>query len=250
MSIFKLSKVLVLSISLTLFVSCGSDRPMVNNVDVSTTVVDGDVLLNLTTDLGIGNLQLPNAVIPIILPKDGREVGQVSLVGSLGGQNILSIDINLSDAGNLELASVRLPNGAMIPLIADNPVLRIPVKNVEVYLSLVEGAQVLGVAVPIKSFDSLGKKVGTSALMPIFSKNGTIGAAGLYTSREKGKNGIAVVADISGKLSGIPELNTVPVIQMQQAEINFQSASPSRSQKKRIDRELYKLHRKRKQLKM
>ena len=167
----QLKTFIFISLSLV-FISCGSDKAMVNNIDVETSIdQSGDVYMILTADLGIGNLQLPTASFPIILPNDGREIGLVSLTGSLSGKNLLSIDLNISEAANLEMASVRLPNGALIPLVADNPVLTIPVGRVEVYLSLVKGAQVLGVSVPIKSFDSLGRKVGTTALMPIFSSS-------------------------------------------------------------------------------
>ena len=275
----KATKVFLLSLITVTLISCGSSKPMVNNVNVTTTVEDNDVFLSLTADLGIGNLQLPTASLPIILPKDGREIGQVSLVGSLGGKNILSIDINVSEAAHLELASVKLPNGSMIPLIADNPVLQVPVKNVIVYLSLVEGAQVLSVTVPIKSFDSLGRKVGTATLMPIFSKNGTIGAAGIYTSKTTGQNGISVVADISGKLETVPAFSGIQLGAGQLAAVDgsrgalsavssrsfksasfapqdvkpsldFSSKAPSKRIKRRIDKELYKLHRKRKKLRM
>lgn len=246
-----IKKIVFLSFSLVL-ISCGADRAMVNNVEISTSVEqNGDILMALTADLGIGNLQLPNASFPILLPKDGREIGIVSLVGSLGGKNILSIDINLSEAANLDLTDTRLPNGAMIPLIADNPVLVIPVGKVMVYLSLVEGAQVLGVSVPIRSFDKVGSKVGTTVLMPIFNKNGTIGAAGIYTSRQVGASGIAVVADISGKLSELPSFeNQLIMPQMEQISLDYSTQGPSRAQKKNIDRELYKLHKKREVLRL
>lgn len=223
---------------------------MVKDVTVTTTVEDGDILLSLNVDLSIGNLQLPHATLPIILPKDGREVGQVSLTGTSNGENLLSIDINLSDAKNLDLVSVRLPNRAMVPLIGDNQVLKIPIKNVVIYLSLAEQAQMIGVAIPIKSFDSLGKKVGTSVLMPVFSKRGTLGAAGLYTSKIRGENGVAVIADISQKLQGLTELTHSAIAQQQQIDTSFESNSVSRSQKRRIDRELYRLHRKRQKLEM
>lgn len=246
----KFPKILILLCSSFIFISCGSDKPMVNDVKVSTSFVDDELYLNLTADLGMGNLTLPNATIPIILPKDGREIGQVSLNGSFSGKNILSVDVNVSKASYLELASTRLPNGALIPLIADNAVLSIPVKNIVVYLSLTEGAQALGVAVPISSFDKIGAKVGTTAVMPIFSKNGNLGAAGIFTSRSKGKNGIAVVTDISGKISGLFDSSILRVPQMQQADLDFSSQSVSRSKKRRIDREMYKLHRRRARLKL
>lgn len=233
-----------------IFISCGSDRPMVNDVKVETIVQDSDLILSLSADLSIGNLQLPNATIPIILPKDGREIGVVSLVSTLDGKNILGIDLNVSESSNLELASARLPNGSIIPLIGDTPVLAIPVKNVVVYLSLVSGAEAIGVAVPIRSFDALGSKVGTTALMPIFSKNGNVGAAGLFTSKNAGENGIAIVADISAQMNGLDHLinsNNMPQMQQDDSAVAM-PLGPSRSQKRSIDRELYKMHKKRKKL--
>lgn len=253
MSNLKSLRIVFLCIVSVFLVSCGSNKPMVNDVKVSTSVDGQDVMLSLTADLGIGNLQLPNASLPIILPKDGREIGQVSLSGVLGGKNILSIDINVSETANLEFASARLPNGAMIPLIADNSVLKIPVDNVVVYLSLLEGAQAIGVAVPIKSFDKAGRKVGTTTLMPVFSKNGNLGAAGIFTSKTSGQNGIAVVTDISGKIENLLNQSNARVAQMEQADsgsLDFRSHSVSKSKKKRIDREMYKLHRKRTKLKL
>ncbi len=246
MVISKTLKGLLCLLTLTIFVSCGSSSSMVSDVKVSTASnEDGDILVSLTADLNIGNVQIPAASLPIILPKDGREVGTVSITADALGQNVLVIDINLSDAANLELAAVRLPNGSIIPLIADNAVLEIPLGKAKVLLSLAEGSQALGVVLPISALDKVGAKVGTAVLAPAFSKDGVMGAAGVYTSKTAGQNGFVLVADISSKMGGIsiPNAN-VNKMQMQQAPLEHGSVEPSRRVKRKLQRELLRMHRK------
>lgn len=228
-------------------ISCGSQAPMVSNVEVQTTQQGGDVQVSLAADLNIGNLQLPIASFPIFLPKTGRQIGLISLGSDASGINQMVLDINVSEAANLQLASVQLPNGTALPIIGNNAVLVIPAGKIQVYLSLLDGAQALGVAIPVKTFDSIGAKIGTSALMPIFSQKGVIGAAGIYTSSEPGKNGFALVADISSMIDvSIPNVFAMRTY----SELNHHSVAPSRRQTKRINRELYRLHRKRKLLEL
>ena len=131
-----------------------------------------------------------------------------------------------------------------MPLIADNPVLKIPLGKATVYLSLVAGSQAIGISIPVRTFDAIGAKVGTGALIPNFNKNGILGAAGIYTSKTKGLNGFVLVADISSRMGNIaiPQGNK---IQMQQAPLNYSEIKPSRRVEKKINRELYKLNRKR-----
>lgn len=248
MKVFTKLKVLALATSLMTLISCGSQAPMVEDVDLSTEQVDGDLIVSLSAELGIGNVVLPNATVPIFVPKIGKEIGTVSMYTGAGGANMLEIDINLSEATNLNLQGTTLPNGAAIPIVGGNAVLRIPVNNIEVYLSLADGVQALGVAIPIRNLDELGRSVGTTALMPVFSIDGVLGAAGIYTSSSAGQNGFALVADLSSKVDDIGLDKGMVMPQQQQAELK--SYAPSRSAKKRIDRVLYKLHRKRAKLKM
>ena len=249
MSIYSSLKSITLVITLVLFVSCGSQKPMVDDIKVSSSSTGGDIIVALSANLSIGNVQLPNASFPIILPKIGKEIGMVSLVSASSGQNLLQMEINVSEAANLELASVRLPNGSLIPLIADNAVLRIPLGKVEVLLSLADGSQALGVIIPIKSFDAIGAKTGTAALIPAFSKNGIMGAAGVYTSKTAGKNGFVLVADISGKMGGI-SIPNANMIQMEQAPLDYSSQVPSSRVEKKINKGLLKLHSRRTKLRL
>lgn len=236
-------------LSLVSLISCGSQKPMVDDINVTTSTVNGDIILNLSADLSIGNLQMPSASFPIILPRIGKQVGQISLLTTPSGVNQLLMEVNVSEAANLDLTSVRLPNGSMIPLIGDNAVLEVPVGKVVVYLSLAEGAQALGIAVPIKTFDAIGRKVGSASMMPLFNKNGVMGAAGIFTSKTAGQNGFALVADISSKLGSI-SIPNANLIQMEQAPLDFSSASPSRRIKKKLNKELYKLNKRRKRLQL
>lgn len=249
MSIQSCLKSVTLVIFSVLLVSCGSQKPMVDDINVSSSSSGGDILINLSANLSIGNVQLPNASFPIILPKIGKEIGTVSLVSTSSGDNLLQMEINVSEAANLELASVRLPNGSLIPLIADNAVLKIPLGKVEVLLSLADGSQALGVVIPIKSFDKIGQKTGTAALIPSFNKNGIYGAAGIYTSKTAGKNGFVLVADISSKMGGI-SIPSVSSMQMEQAPLDYSSQVPSSRVEKRINKEMYKLHKRRTKLRL
>jgi hypothetical protein len=244
-----------LLLALFTLASCGGSKPMVNDVKVSTSVVDGDIHLSLSADLSIGNVLLPNASIPIILPKSGKEIGHVSLVNNGQGENTLGVDLNISETANLDLDSARLPNGTMIPLIADRQVIVVPIgKGTEVYISITGDQAAVGVAVPIKSFDQMGSKVGTSSLMPIFQTNGVIGAAGVFTSREAGKNGIALIADVSSFLGDFVNSNKIENhafrMQQQQSSLDYSVQAPSRRAEKKINKELYKLHRKRRVLQL
>jgi len=99
----------------------------------------------------------------------------------------------------------------------------------------------------------MGSKVGTTALMPVFSIDNVIGSAGIFTSKTKGENGIALVADVSAYLGGFVQSNKLAdhsrkVLQQAEQSDAPRALSPSRSQKKRIDRELYKMHRRNKRL--
>lgn len=245
-------KSLLLLLPLVIFVSCGSQKPMVDSIKVKPHLVDDELIVSMTADLSIGNLILPVAGIPIYLPKTGEEVGLITLQTTPEGVNQIHVEINVSDAIHLEAAVAKLPNGTLLPIVGNNKVLDIPVgKGVHVYLSLTETSAALGVAVPIKSFDSIGAKTGTAALMPIFNKNDILGAAGIYTSKTAGQNGFAIVADLSNVLSRA-QMQEVGV-QMQQQESFSEIAvakSPRRSVEKRINRELYKMHKRGKRLQL
>lgn len=244
------SSVLLLVMAIV-FTSCGGSGSMIDNINVSTNDIDGDVNVSLSADLAIGNLQLPNVALPIILPKGNRQIGTLALATSPEGVNQLTVNLNVSETAGLDLESVALPNGNLLPLIGDRQVIRVPVGGgVEVYISLTSDSAAIGVAVPLKAFDVVGRKVGTASLMPIFNSNGISGAAGVFTSKTSGENGFALVADLSGVLGSIIKSNTLEdhsfrMAQKQQAmDLDYSEHKPSRKVERRIKKALYKLHKK------
>jgi hypothetical protein len=241
----------------TLFalVSCGGQKPMVDDIKITPHQVDGDIFVSLTADLSIGNVQLPNAGIPIILPRTGKEIGLLTLQTTSDGRNQIHVELNVSETANLNLEKVKLPNGSMLPLVGENQVLKIPLGGkLIVYLSLGANNAALGVSIPIKTFDAIGKKVGTASLMPMFNKNGVVGAAGVYTSKTAGLNGFALVADLSSVLN-LPTAmqlsqNSMQLEEDESSRLDINAAVPSRRQEKRINRGLLKLHKARKRLQL
>ncbi len=243
--------ILLLLISLS-FISCGSSSQMVTDVSVDSRVQDGEVLLDLVADLNIGNLQMPNVSLPIT--SHGEYLGEVNLNSPGFGENQIEINLNVSRATDLNLISTTLPNGMALPVIRDNPVIVVPVGNGgELYIGLSDNNVAIGVAIPIKSFDKMGRKLGTITLMPYFNKNNIVGSAGVYTSPNAGENGFAFIADVSSKLLPLVEskdisFNSPNLAQLEQKSVSKQYSS--KRERKRVKRELYKMHRRRTKLKI
>ena len=235
---------------LFIFVSCGSQKPMVENIEVVPRYEGADLHVALTADLGLGNVMLPQASFPIT--KDGQHIGNVTMSSLLGGENNLEIDINVSAAADIQTTTARLPNGSPLPLIGGNDVIAVPLgSKAELYIALSDGNAAIGVSIPFKTLDSIGRKVGNSALFPMFNMNKVIGSAGLYFSGQAGQNGFGLFADISQVLDQtmFKGLGFRPDIQAQSA-LEYSSIQPSRRDKRRIDRELYYLNRKRARLRL
>jgi hypothetical protein len=256
----KLISVFSLSIFL---VSCGGQKPMVKDVKVFTEYVDNDLYLSVGAELSIGNVVLPQTTLPIYMPKTWQEVGSVSMTSAIGGANYMEIDVNVSAIAHLQAQSASLPNGSVLPLIANNKVIKIPVgKGAELYLTLADGVAAIGAAIPFKTFDAMGAKVGTSSLFPVFNIQNVLGAAGIYTSRDAGKNGFGLFVDLSSVLDpidfvdiGVADsagvLKSARIAQAQStASLNYSSIEPSSRKEKRINAELLKMHNRRRRLQL
>lgn len=231
------------------FVSCGGQKPMVDDIKVSPYYENDDLMISLSADLSIGNVSLPQATFPIIHPKTGQEIGLVSMVNLGSNQNLLDLVVNVSAISNVSSSVAKLPNGAALPLIGNNRTIIIPIgSKVELYLSIGDGKVALGVSIPFKTLDKVGRKTGTAALFPAFNKNGVYGSAGLYLSREAGKNGFGLFADVTNKLDDIMFLDITRRDDIE--TLNYNSVVPASRTEKRINSEMIKMHRSRKQLRM
>jgi hypothetical protein len=243
--ILKLCTFTVLSLSV---ISCGAQKPMVSDIRVLPSHSGDDFLIDLSATLELGNVALPSITLPIFI-RGGQEVGNVSMTSGVASQNYLNINLNVSAITHLNSLYSRLPNGSLVPLIANNKSIVIPIsKGVQIYVSLSASQFALGVSIPFKTLDALGQRVGTTSLFPAFNIKGIIGSAGIYTSKRRGKNGFALVADIT---SVIPR-DVMGELESSQRTLylNYGSVVPSSSQEDKINKELYKLHKRRTRLRL
>ncbi|MFY7992193.1 MAG: hypothetical protein ACOVP4_02790 [Bacteriovoracaceae bacterium] len=228
--------------------ACGNNRPkVVTGVQVQSQVVNEDMFLSVAADINLGNMSFPAVELPIIHPRYASPIGTVSLMTVLGGKNQLKISVNVSELTNLQAAIARLPNGGTIPLIANNPTIAVALgKGAQLYLTLSETAVAIGVAVPFSTFDGIGNSVGSANLFPVFTIDKLIGAAGIFTSAEKGKSGFAFIADVSQyvRMQDI----YVPAIVPTSLALNYNEQIPASSKEKKINDGIYNLDRKKAKL--
>lgn len=220
---------------------------MVSDIKVTPSYQGSDVYVNLSADLSLGNVTLPNMGLPLIIPRTGLEIGQLTMQTSLGGKNQLFVEVNLSALTHLNASIGRLPNGGVLPLIGLNRTIEVHLNNnVTFYISFGDGIAALGIAIPFRTLDALGNSIGSSSLFPVFNIRNVFGAAGIYTSKTAGQNGFGLFADLTNvlpaqdifALRGRSELNVV----------NTNAIIPPSRVEKKINDKLYDLHRARKRL--
>lgn len=239
-----------------LVVSCGSPSNVLDKVEVKTEVKDQDVFLSFSADLDLGSMSFANISMPILHPRGQTPIGELQLISELGGNNKLSIALNMSELADVEALEARLPNGNLIPLIARNQTIAVDIgKGAKVYLTVGTNTTAIGVAVPIKEFDAIGASLPGLNVFPIVSKNGFIGTAGIFTGVKTGTSGIAVVADISSAMSGLEIFSAQYAVQAQEAheemiKLDYRSQSISKGSKVKLDDRLYKLNQKRAKLRL
>jgi hypothetical protein len=266
------TRLLVLVTFFVTLVSCGKqNHQFMKDINVGTSYVDNDVYISVDAQMDFGAMQLPAISLPVKNPKTGEDLGGIEMGVVAGGKNFMKLSFNLSAVTPLQASQAQLPNGAALPLIYTNQVVEIPVggskADVRIYISFVEGAYALGVAVPIKSFDVIGGSVGTTSLFPIFNIENVVGSAGLFTSNESGKSGFGVFVDLTNVLDDLLKGEFKARTSHQEAgialksirsirraapvgELNYSSIGVSSRKKKKIDKALYRLHRRRARLKL
>ncbi len=245
---------------LSLFaVSCGSGGPsnVLTGVKVETKTIDGDVWVSFASDLNLGAMSFASISVPVLHPRGQTPVGQLELISGLAGQNQLKISVNISELADVQTSTATLPNGNMIPLIANNQVIAVKVGGgASVYLALSDKVTAIGVAVPISAFDNIGRTLPGLNFFPVVNSGNVIGTAGIFTGMNAGQNGIAVVADISKavNMSTLFKSSASLAIQAEEArnslKLDYRSQSGSASQKSKLDAMIFELHKRRAVLKM
>lgn len=250
-SFFSLLALLALSVSL---VSCGSPSNVLDNVEVKTVVEDEDVHLNFSANLNLGAMSFANLSIPIVHPDKQTTIGSVTLSSQLGGVNKLGVSLNVSEIADVQAQESRLPNGSLIPLIGTNKTIAVDIgSGAKVYLTVGTSVVALGVAVPIKEFDSIGSTLPGLNVFPIVNKNGFIGTAGVFTGLQSGTSGIAVVTDISKAISSADIFGSqygvlAEETQEEFVQLDLRSKQVSSSKKSKLDSLLLNLSNKRTKL--
>lgn len=256
----KLFSFSVTIVMLSLFaISCGkAPSNVLSGVKVQTTMVEEDLWMSFSADLNLGAMSFASISLPIIHPRGQTPVGQLELISGFSGQNQLKVSLNVSELTDVQTTQAVLPNGNMIPLIANNQTIAIEIgKGARLYLTLSETVTAIGVAVPVSAFDSIGQSLPGLNFFPVVSTDGVVGTAGIFTGAQAGQNGIAVVADVS-KFVNLGNLlpSDVSTFALQAEEVqdavklDYRSHAGSSSQKARLDQMIYKLHQKRAILRM
>lgn len=254
-----LARVVTLVMISLIIVSCGNaPSNVLSGVKVGTTNVNNDIWMSFAADLNLGAMSFASLSVPVLHPRGQTPIGQLELTSGLGGVNQIKISLNVSELADVQTTQAVLPNGNIIPLITYNQTIAVNIGNgARVYLTLSENVTAIGVAVPITAFDSIGANLPGLNFFPIVNTGDVIGTAGVFTGRNPGQNGIAVVADVSRVVNLGNLLQTAsPMIgiQAQQAKstiaLDYHSHAGSRSQKAKLDSMIYKLNKKKAILRM
>jgi hypothetical protein len=247
--------------------SCGggsSDHQVVTDLSLSASTEDGDVYAAIEADFDLGNLTLPTLQFPVIHPKTGAMLGEIFLEATLDGRNTIELNVNISEAAQINgVQSSLMPNGQPIPVggIDQNTVTSLPIDsiNASVYLALAPQTAMAGFAIPIQQFDGIGQQVGGVNFFPAFTIGDVRGVAGIFTSAESGKSGLALFIDLSSVIDPNNFLENIALDGPELAELKSNGSTlkssnvplfyidqvPSRRNKQKIEKALYKLHRRR-----
>ncbi|HXH76565.1 MAG TPA: hypothetical protein VNJ08_16455 [Bacteriovoracaceae bacterium] len=247
-------------VMLTLFASCGKQPQVLTGVQVQTSHVENDIWLSFSADLNLGAMSFPAITLPVLHPRTLIQVGQVELAPSLGGKNYLKLGVNLSELSDIRSSRGSLPNGNTIPLIANNPTVVVNLgSGAQLYITVSETVTALGVAIPIRQFDQIGQSVPGLNIFPVIAIDKVIATAGLFTSRNAGQNGIAVVADVSQyvNMQEVFKPQSGAAIMMAQAEeamdaikLDYRSHAPGKNAQDKVNRIIYDMNNRRLRLQL
>lgn len=194
-----LFKGLLIASAVVFMSACGQDNASnaFKNVSISKVDQNGNAVVTLRTEVGSENVIFQAATLPIVDPKTGKEYGTISMERTLDGKNILVLNANVTGIhlGNY-LADNKLPNGTNVPVAGLSRLIAVQAgKSSRVYLGTNASADtwVLGLAVAVKEFDSLGNQLpGTAVFFNLDQNAGAKGLGGFFTSTESGKSGLAI----------------------------------------------------------
>ena len=195
-------------------IACGGKGVQwVQDAEIESYQMDGELVGELTTFLDTGGMILPSVQVPIINPKNrSEELGYLVMKPGFGSNLAeLTIMLNISQAIGLNGNGLAvLPNGTPLPIagVDHSQIMTFDLggkHNIKVYATIDTRNEqaMMGVAVPIKQFQSIGDRLAGVNVFPGFIlDNGVQGTFGLFTGKDEGQNGFALFADVSSLIKG------------------------------------------------
>lgn len=211
--------------STVLFLSACGDNPLANafqNISIKNLDQDGNAIVELKTEVGVGSVLFTSGNLPIIDPKTGKIYGSISMERTLDGKNILTVSANVTSIklGNV-LTDNKLPNGDNVPIAGLTSLVAVPAgRHSRIYIGQSGDKVMLGVAVAIEQFDSLSKYIpGVSMFFNVKTNNELPGVAGFFTSAESGKSGLAMFMQTNIPGINLPSSNVIASTKMSSSSL-------------------------------
>jgi hypothetical protein len=167
-----------------------------------------------TIQLSTQDFLITDISLPIVDPNNPSiEYGSISLNNSIcmpnttctSGGGELVIDVDLTQAADLQSVSDLLPNGTAIPIsgLTASSVLAFDVGGTggKVYLDLAQGQELVGVALPFSELNGVGAYVPGVDIFSPFTVSDVSGVVGIFAGAGSDETGIALFADLSSVMS-------------------------------------------------
>ncbi len=202
--------------------ACGKNGGLVSSVNVLLQEQAGEEWVGVNTVLNTGQASLPTMTIPIYDKQQQRVLIQIQL-GNTGGKtpkSTIGFTTNLSRLDELPQCAESpslLPNGSPVPIIdTTQKIYCVPMGQQagRMYISAHAESQelVLGLALTVKEFQAIGKRMGRMDLFLPFEYENMSGVYGFFTSPEAHKNGLGLFFDLSRYLNQDPSSPSEPKI--------------------------------------
>lgn len=190
-----MTKIIFLLATVTFLSACGSNS-IIQSITVSSVVdTEQNQWVHMDSKIKMGSLQFPAVTIPILNPRDATELlGKVSLAPGADGLNLLSVQANLNQLHNNALVQdQRLPNGDQIPISGMTGVVSVKIsEKSKVYIGASSTQFMVGLALVIPAFDSIGKYLpGAALFLPLPNESKIDGVGGVFTGSNN-QNGLGL----------------------------------------------------------
>ncbi len=212
---------------------CGSGGvpAVLSDLQVSSSVQNGDVYATLSTNLSSSGFIISSLNLPIVDPKDPAiEYGQVAISPTVCASGTvcvdgseLSLSINLTEVANLNTGSTTLPNGTAVPLSGLTSLIGLPIGTTggTVYIDLTSNTAVIGVAFPFAALNGVGAYVPGLDIFDTVAFGNVDAYVGLFAGSAKNQTGIAIFVNASSVIypTTTPTTTATPTAQALTADI-------------------------------